>query len=105
MMAGVTTIRAPRAEAEPAMAVLARRGLRDLEATETKLRDLGETWVLEAVNDDGAELAGEKEEVAAAIDDSNQRERVCAFVCELYIGEGFLRQTDLPFLPLLFYSL
>lgn len=63
------------------MAVLARRGLRDLEATETKLRDLGETWFLYAVDDDGAEMAGEKDEAAAAINDSNQRERETVCVC------------------------
>lgn len=68
-MVGAETMRAPRAEEEPTLLVLALRGLRDLEATETKLRVLGATWVLEEV-DNGAEVAAWKvEAVTAAIDD------------------------------------
>lgn len=43
----------------------------DLQDTETKLRDLGVRWVLGGV-EDGAEMAGDKEEVAAAIKGSKR---------------------------------
>jgi hypothetical protein len=69
-------MRAPRAE--PVATLSAReaavlRDLRDLQATDTKPRDLGMRWFWVEGEEDGAEMAGEKEDVAAAaIDDSSR---------------------------------
>lgn len=68
-------MRAPRAEPEPepelptllTRVALASRGLMELEVSDTNPRFLGATRALEAA-EDGAERAGEREEVAAAID-------------------------------------
>ena len=67
-MVSTDTMRAPRAEpAATFPAVLAVRGLMDLEESEAKPRLFGTRWVLGVREDDGAEMAGAKEEVAAAI--------------------------------------
>lgn len=71
---GIDTIRAPRAEPPPETLLtprvaLAMRGFRVFDTTEENPRLDGASWVLDADDNCRAERAGEKEEVAADIED------------------------------------